>query len=329
MTRSVEFMQNKDLWIPLESREQYHFLGFHHDTTKLLYVEDYSKLSGCPLNPSPHFLWNDINLSKASSFKNHEFTLKTEDNDSKFILRRSHCAGVKVYAHLNCSCNIDIHNEHSFKVCAGVNGTPCSHTVANRNTVNNCLNHNLAALIPTGPCSDCFFIYISPVEETDRRRWMGFLSNSNPKATHHHLQPAYSKIDSFVKCAIRTLVKKDPTKTANDISKGTGLGFSTRIASPATANKTTLRNFVATTRIDINGASSRDIIKRFNELVKDKADEADEKNAVSSIFHQQVLDRCSPYVRYCMKLLNRISIYSDFDFILGIPNVANLLIWLF
>ena len=86
---------------------------------------------------------------------------------------------------------------------------------------------------------------------------------------------------------------------------------------------------MATTRIDINGASSRDIIKRFNELVKDKADEADEKNAVSSIFHQQVLDRCSPYVRYCMKprLLNRISIY--FDFILGIPNVANLLIWLF
>lgn len=97
MSRSINLMKDENNWQPFENRRQYQMLGFHHDTTKLLYVADYKKLPCCPVKPKPDYIWDDVNLSKGSSFKKHEFSTGNEDDQSNFVLFRCHCAGVKVH----------------------------------------------------------------------------------------------------------------------------------------------------------------------------------------------------------------------------------------
>ena len=90
--RTVKMMHDNEC-DPLESKEQYELLGFHHDTSKLLYVQDLSQLPGCPIVPVRDFLWNDISLSKDSGFPQKTFR---NDEGQEFVLRRARCNGVKV-----------------------------------------------------------------------------------------------------------------------------------------------------------------------------------------------------------------------------------------
>jgi hypothetical protein len=76
LSRTIKLMKTgNDAWVKLTEKVQYTMLGFHHDTEKLLFVEDYRKLKCCPINPNPNYLWKDIHLSKGSSFELKEFTL--------------------------------------------------------------------------------------------------------------------------------------------------------------------------------------------------------------------------------------------------------------
>lgn len=88
----------ESVWCKLEQRDQFELLGFYHDVSKLLYVEDYTKLKCCPdESPLPDFLWDDNNLSKQSSFPKLNFTLGEDNADrTKFVMFRSRCNGVKV-----------------------------------------------------------------------------------------------------------------------------------------------------------------------------------------------------------------------------------------
>ncbi len=90
--------QGEESWCKLDKRDQYELLGFHHDVKKLLYVEDYSKLKCCPdQRPLPNFLWEDNSLAKQSSFPKLLFTLSEGHPDqTKFVMQRSRCNGVKV-----------------------------------------------------------------------------------------------------------------------------------------------------------------------------------------------------------------------------------------
>ena len=78
----------------LHKRSQFEMLGFFHDTDKLIYAEDISMLKSRPKLPELmyHYLWNDINLTKDSSFPERSFKMK----DVEFILRTARCNGVKV-----------------------------------------------------------------------------------------------------------------------------------------------------------------------------------------------------------------------------------------
>jgi hypothetical protein len=63
-------------WIKLERNEQFEMLGYHHDSTKLLFVEDYTLPKGYPIKPKRDYLWEDINLSKKQSFPVFQFQVK-------------------------------------------------------------------------------------------------------------------------------------------------------------------------------------------------------------------------------------------------------------
>ena len=92
--RTISLMKDgSDYWEPLVKRNQFEFLGYHHDPQKLLFTEDYSMLK---LNPTsetmPDFIWDDNNLSKSSAFPIKEFKTDKEE----FMLHRAQCKGVKV-----------------------------------------------------------------------------------------------------------------------------------------------------------------------------------------------------------------------------------------
>lgn len=60
-------MANPEDWINLTTKEQYEFLGFFHDTSKLLFIEDQTLLPSCPIKPGADYIYQDINLSKGSA----------------------------------------------------------------------------------------------------------------------------------------------------------------------------------------------------------------------------------------------------------------------
>lgn len=94
-----------ETWMKLERKEQYEMLGYHHDSTKLLFVEDYTLLKECQINPKRDYLWEDINLSKKQSFPVFQFQVEenqseasssTDSAECTILMRRSFCNGVKV-----------------------------------------------------------------------------------------------------------------------------------------------------------------------------------------------------------------------------------------
>lgn len=98
MSKVIQLLGDKNFWIPLEEKKQYEMLGFHHDTSKLLYIEDFTKLKCCPHPIVPDYIWKDNNLPKHSSGGARDFTLGDRNPDkSVYVLRSSHCAGVKVW----------------------------------------------------------------------------------------------------------------------------------------------------------------------------------------------------------------------------------------
>lgn len=101
MGRVEKLLKDETSWVPLERRNQYIMLGFYHDTSKLLYTNDFTTLKLCPmLKPKPDYLWEDIHLSKQSSCPNAILKIQLPDASSpstqSFVVLRSRCAGVKV-----------------------------------------------------------------------------------------------------------------------------------------------------------------------------------------------------------------------------------------
>ena len=84
-------------------------------------------------------------------------------------------------------------------------------------------------------------IYIKPITESDNRRWLGFLSNTEENAVHRHPIPVESKIGSQLYQDLEKTVNRDPSKTVSQISLGLGVGYMPVSKSAAAANKGTLR----------------------------------------------------------------------------------------
>lgn len=91
-SRIIKLMSQPESWIPLTNKEQYEFVGYYHDTDRLLFIQDQTKLKSCPSKPSSDFIYQDVNLSKGQAFLPFTF----EVGGVKFVCRRAPCAGVMV-----------------------------------------------------------------------------------------------------------------------------------------------------------------------------------------------------------------------------------------
>ena len=185
-------------------------------------------------------------------------------------------------------------------MCDGINkdGSGCSRCIPNINRKNDCLCHPTAPLKQTGKCPSTL-VYIRPLLDSDKRRWLGLLKTdpSPGKPSHNHLEPIESKLPSVLKDDIRKLVTENPDFTNSDISKGVGLGYSPMMISPAAANKTTLSNFSSRSRNHLSGNSAKVIIEDFNKYVKNGIDENDEERGWDPLIIAGIMNQTTPYLR--------------------------------
>jgi len=88
-----------------------------------------------------------------------------------------------------------------------------------------------------------------------------------------------------------------PDTSAKEISEGYGVGYIPISASVAAANKSTLRNSVNKNKTDYGGDVARRVIEEFNTLIKKKVDQQDMDASEDLKSHNEVLEKCTPYIR--------------------------------
>ena len=118
------------------------------------------------------------------------------------------------------------------------------------------------------------------------------------KRTHPHPMSLESKIGSQLYQDLENTVNQDPSKTPSQISLGLGVGYMPVIKSAAAANKGTLRHVINKLKVDDTGAKAIDLVKNFDKLVKNSIDEKDSAACTVEGMNEQVLDRCTSYLRY-------------------------------
>ena len=99
-----ELMKCPDNWQEIVSKEQYQFPGVSIDTQSntLLYSKDISKLPQYVAS-KPHFLWEDIQLSKGKLNPDRDVTINISGKDEVVFYCMAPCNGVKVCSAPDCS----------------------------------------------------------------------------------------------------------------------------------------------------------------------------------------------------------------------------------
>jgi len=101
LSKIRELLSNKENWQNITLKEQYQFPGFSTEATsnKLLFCSDISKLPQY-VATKPHFLWNDIQLSKGKLTSDRCVTVEIDGSEKSIIYRLAPCNGVKTCSQL-------------------------------------------------------------------------------------------------------------------------------------------------------------------------------------------------------------------------------------
>ena len=97
-------MKSHDNWQEIITKEQYQFPGVSvsGQSSMLLYSKDVSKLPQYVAS-KPHFLWDDIQLSKGKLNPDRMVTMNINGIDEEVFYRMAPCNGVKVCSAPDCS----------------------------------------------------------------------------------------------------------------------------------------------------------------------------------------------------------------------------------
>jgi len=134
-----ELLSDKENWQDITSKEQYQFPGVSTEATlnKLLFCTDISKLPQY-VATKPHFLWEDIQLSKGKLTSDRCVTIEINGSEESIFYRLAPCNGVKL-----CS------------------GAGCDHVQSRNSKKNLCTNHPGSPTINTDNCP-VIFVYMFP-----------------------------------------------------------------------------------------------------------------------------------------------------------------------
>ena len=267
--RVIRLLEERN-WETITRKEQYLNLGFQGGHNNLLYAADFTKVTGCPVALNKEdFMWNDITMGKGSGFPKKTHQLDLGGKELQVVIQKNYCSGVKT-----CSAPC------------------CSFATSNKQRHNRCLRHEDSVLKSSGKCNGVF-VYVRPKESKDVRRWLGFLTKND--GGHNHPCPITTKPGSKVEEMVAECVRRDPTKTPRDLAKGYGLPCLPGAISVAAANTSCLANIRNKYLIDTGSATTINLVKRFDVLIKSQIDDAD--SVYDENNQKQINEMTTPYLR--------------------------------
>ena len=92
-----KLIEDEENWRNISDKSGYQFLGSFStpQMQRAFYVDDCRKLPQACVS-SPHFLWDDIQISKRSCNKDREVMVTIAGNSEKLMYRDAPCNGVKL-----------------------------------------------------------------------------------------------------------------------------------------------------------------------------------------------------------------------------------------
>ena len=161
---------------------------------------------------SDDFVWRDIQLSKGKVNGPRPVTIQIGEKQEILNYRMVPCGGVKV-------CSVD----------------GCMYTMAIKEH-HKCPEHNTLLMKQTS--CPVYFVFLEPVDVSDKRRWIAGLvihQKEQTKHLHTHRIPSASLLES-TKHAIHDAKSKCASATAADMACGIGTGYALGVADMAANN---------------------------------------------------------------------------------------------
>ena len=149
VVRKNLMLADPENWKSLTDKHDYHFLGTFPKSTEqhLYYIPDCTSLQQAS-SSNPHFLWNDIQLSKGQVNKDRLIQVEVGDNKESVFYRSASCLGVKVCPEVSCNYLAPIREKR------------------------NCKTHTHQKLVRSESCP-VELVYIYPQQfDKDHRRWI-------------------------------------------------------------------------------------------------------------------------------------------------------------
>lgn len=200
-----KMLVDKENWKMIIEKRDYQFLGTFSKPTEqhLYYIPNWKSLNQAT-SSNPHFLWNDIQLSKGNLNQDREIEVEVGEEKLKVCYRSTACIGVKTCPDRNCDYVVPIRERR------------------------NCKKHPEFKLQRSDLKCPVEFVYIYPVDRSDHRRWIGgIVRNQKEISSNLHNHPLHGsfKICNLVKDKINDAIQANPSLTPTDVSLGTGVGF--------------------------------------------------------------------------------------------------------
>lgn len=276
ITTIKALLQDEENWQIVTSKHDYQFPGVFSCTRmqSAFYVEDCMQLPQA--TPNPHYMWEDIQISKSGWNMDREVTVEISGTQQKLMYRVCSCNGVK-------SCPID----------------SCSYT-APLTAQRACREHPTHKLVKSNSTNPCpvQIAYIYPKVLSDDHRWWLFAFIRHQKfptdTLHNHPISNSSKICSKVKEMIAKATEINPTLKPNEIAKGKGLSAIPGVIDKASNHLGKLSREVKKAKLQTI-AGSKWSISDF-EKIATEIDSADEALTGNSSEAQQLMKLTRPYL---------------------------------
>jgi len=247
-----QMMAEKENWKMLTNKSEYQYPGVYASAQRqcVYAVNDYKTLEQSA-ESDPHFIWNDIQLSKGKLNKDRLLEMDIGGKKESVHYRSAPCGGVKV-----CS-------------------EPLCNYVAAVREKRNCKLHPSAPLNHVKECP-VEFAYLYPQNSNDNRRWIiAIIRNQKEPMTnlHSHAIHGPTKIAKCVQENISKAVSLNSTITPIEISQGKGLEYVPGVIDKASTHLGRIRTEVRKAKLTSTAEKTFDFLQLEQTLDKNDAEE--------------------------------------------------------
>ena len=250
-----QMLEDEENWEIISCKGDYQFPGVFSTSKyqRAYYTTDCMSLPQSTSNP--HFLWDDIQLSKSGWNKDRRLDVEIGGKNEALMYRVSSCNGVKVCPESSCDYVVPFSAQRS------------------------CSAHPSNKLIKTKERVPCpvNFAYLYPQNvSVDNRRWLFAFVRGQSEASlslHNHKIHGSSKVCLKVKEMISNAVQLNPSLKPSEIFKGKGINAVPGAIDKSSTHIGKISNVVKKCRLQAMAGTKWEV-----EHFEDVADEMDKKD---------------------------------------------------